>query len=306
MYIFIYIWKHLSLISCISHAAHIYLRDAWFYCCCVMSVFCSFYRCCSYFPFTRQILNTLGESSQRNWTLLTLFIDWMVSMCRLSLRCQIKETKLLTALRLTFPAWRNLTLPLVRGHIAVVLVFKHVRVYLVKQIITSIPALIICCCVCFARDVREPAHDLIIQSDRAAPLCLQPQPRTWDSCERGLLLQTHDPLQGQARKTMNGSHFLSAPVLKMHQDFKSIFDPNLFFSSFPSLEGRVTQIVHQVFWDILREQLSSDPPNNDHAVILLQEIKTVSAWRNRFKLSVTGKEDRLWLLTIHSPELWRF
>ncbi|XP_069546725.1 T-complex protein 11-like protein 1 [Brachyistius frenatus] len=42
-----------------------------------------------------------------------------------------------------------------------------------------------------------------------------------------------------------------------------------------SLEDRVTAIVHRAFWDSLQEQLSSDPPNYDHAVILLQEVKTM-------------------------------
>ncbi|XP_071351284.1 T-complex protein 11-like protein 2 [Trachinotus anak] len=42
-----------------------------------------------------------------------------------------------------------------------------------------------------------------------------------------------------------------------------------------SLEGRVTEIVHRAFWDSLQEQLNSDPPNYNHAVILLQEVKTM-------------------------------
>ncbi|KAM7402513.1 hypothetical protein PAMP_017741 [Pampus punctatissimus] len=42
-----------------------------------------------------------------------------------------------------------------------------------------------------------------------------------------------------------------------------------------SLEGRVTDIVHRAFWDNLHEQLNSDPPNYNHAVILLQEVKTM-------------------------------
>lgn len=41
-----------------------------------------------------------------------------------------------------------------------------------------------------------------------------------------------------------------------------------------SLEDRVTQIVHSAFWDSLQEQLSSDPPNYTHAVVLLMEVKT--------------------------------
>ncbi|XP_044067788.1 T-complex protein 11-like protein 1 [Siniperca chuatsi] len=42
-----------------------------------------------------------------------------------------------------------------------------------------------------------------------------------------------------------------------------------------SLEGRVTEIVHRAFWDNLQEQLNSDPPNYSHAVVLLQEVKTM-------------------------------
>lgn len=42
-----------------------------------------------------------------------------------------------------------------------------------------------------------------------------------------------------------------------------------------SLEGRVTEIVHRAFWDSLQEQLHSDPPNYSHAVLLLQEVKTM-------------------------------
>ncbi|XP_047438632.1 T-complex protein 11-like protein 1 [Mugil cephalus] len=42
-----------------------------------------------------------------------------------------------------------------------------------------------------------------------------------------------------------------------------------------SLEGRVTEMMHRAFWDSLQEQLSSDPPNYSHAVILLQEVKTM-------------------------------
>lgn len=45
----------------------------------------------------------------------------------------------------------------------------------------------------------------------------------------------------------------------------------------------MTQIVHRAFWDVLQEQLNSDPPNYDHAVILLEEVKTVSVSGSRFK-----------------------
>lgn len=40
-----------------------------------------------------------------------------------------------------------------------------------------------------------------------------------------------------------------------------------------SLEGRVTQIIHRAFWDCLQQQLSSEPPDYSHAMILLEEVK---------------------------------
>ncbi|KAM4613529.1 T-complex protein 11-like protein 2 [Polymixia lowei] len=42
-----------------------------------------------------------------------------------------------------------------------------------------------------------------------------------------------------------------------------------------SLEGRVTEIMHRAFWDILQEQLNISPPDYSHALILLQEVKTM-------------------------------
>lgn len=40
-----------------------------------------------------------------------------------------------------------------------------------------------------------------------------------------------------------------------------------------SLEGKVTEIVHRAFWDSLLEQLNSEPPDYNHAVLLLKEVK---------------------------------
>ncbi|XP_024127035.1 T-complex protein 11-like protein 1 [Oryzias melastigma] len=42
-----------------------------------------------------------------------------------------------------------------------------------------------------------------------------------------------------------------------------------------SLEGRVKEIVHLAFWDSLQEELNRDPPNYNHAVILLEEVKSM-------------------------------
>ncbi len=62
-----------------------------------------------------------------------------------------------------------------------------------------------------------------------------------------------------------------------------------FFFSFCSLQGRVTEIVHRAFWDSLQEQLSSDPPNYNHAVILLHEVKTVSVCGIRLEVLAEGQ-----------------
>uniref|UniRef100_A0A1I8PQ93 T-complex protein 11-like protein 1 n=1 Tax=Stomoxys calcitrans TaxID=35570 RepID=A0A1I8PQ93_STOCA len=40
-----------------------------------------------------------------------------------------------------------------------------------------------------------------------------------------------------------------------------------------SLEKRIKDCMHKAFWDILREQLSADPPSYEHAIQLLAEIK---------------------------------
>lgn len=42
-----------------------------------------------------------------------------------------------------------------------------------------------------------------------------------------------------------------------------------------SLEKRIKTILHDVFWDLLRDQLKSDPPCYDQAICLLGEIKEV-------------------------------
>lgn len=67
-------------------------------------------------------------------------------------------------------------------------------------IITTMAVLIICGCVCPVCGVREPTHRLIIQSDGAGKLRLQPEPRTRDRGEQRLLLQTPEPSYRQARK----------------------------------------------------------------------------------------------------------
>lgn len=46
-----------------------------------------------------------------------------------------------------------------------------------------------------------------------------------------------------------------------------------------SLEKKIKTILHDAFWDILREQLESDPPSYDQAIVLLGDIREVnSTW----------------------------
>lgn len=35
------------------------------------------------------------------------------------------------------------------------------------------------------------------------------------------------------------------------------------------------EICHQAFWDVLKEELESDPPSYERALILLEEIRDV-------------------------------
>lgn len=42
-----------------------------------------------------------------------------------------------------------------------------------------------------------------------------------------------------------------------------------------SLEKRIKRIMHDAFWDLLREQLNADPPVYDHAIALLGDLKEV-------------------------------
>lgn len=67
------------------------------------------------------------------------------------------------------------------------------------------------------------------------------------------------------------SNLSLAHEIVVNQDF--CFEPRSLPAN--SLEGRVTEIVHQAFWDCLQEQLSADPPSYNHAVLLLQEVKTM-------------------------------
>ncbi|GIX69048.1 t-complex protein 11-like protein 1 [Caerostris darwini] len=45
-----------------------------------------------------------------------------------------------------------------------------------------------------------------------------------------------------------------------------------------SLEEKVKEICHKAFWDLLSEQLSSEPPVYDQAMVLLKEVKELLIW----------------------------
>lgn len=40
-----------------------------------------------------------------------------------------------------------------------------------------------------------------------------------------------------------------------------------------SMQKQVKEIMHKAFWNLLAERLAEDPPNYDHALVLLQEIR---------------------------------
>ncbi|KAG8177980.1 hypothetical protein JTE90_019991 [Oedothorax gibbosus] len=44
------------------------------------------------------------------------------------------------------------------------------------------------------------------------------------------------------------------------------------------LEGKISEICHQAFWDILTQELTGDPPVYTQAMVLLQEIKDILLW----------------------------
>lgn len=47
-----------------------------------------------------------------------------------------------------------------------------------------------------------------------------------------------------------------------------------------SLEKRIKTIMHDAFWDLLRQELNADPPQYDHAIALLGDIKEVCTLLN--------------------------
>ena len=41
------------------------------------------------------------------------------------------------------------------------------------------------------------------------------------------------------------------------------------------MEGRIKELMHKAFWDVLDSSLHEDPPDYTHALRLLKEIKEV-------------------------------
>ena len=52
---------------------------------------------------------------------------------------------------------------------------------------------------------------------------------------------------------------------------------------FCSLQKVVKDIAHQAFWDLLKEELGSDPPEYSRALTLLAEIKEVCIQQKQSK-----------------------
>jgi T-complex protein 11 len=45
-----------------------------------------------------------------------------------------------------------------------------------------------------------------------------------------------------------------------------------------SLEGRIKEVMHKAFWDVLAESLKEDPPDYTHALVLLKEVKQAGSY----------------------------
>ncbi|XP_055925348.1 T-complex protein 11-like protein 1 isoform X1 [Argiope bruennichi] len=71
----------------------------------------------------------------------------------------------------------------------------------------------------------------------------------------------------------SGFNMALAHEIAVNKDFK--LQQNVPKSS---LEEKVTEIFHKAFWDLLTEQLSSDPPEYTQAMVLLKEIKEILIW----------------------------
>ncbi|XP_053572981.1 T-complex protein 11-like protein 2 isoform X2 [Bombina bombina] len=71
--------------------------------------------------------------------------------------------------------------------------------------------------------------------------------------------------------TRNMSNLVLAHEIVVNENFHldSIDPPE------NSLEGRVKQIVHKAFWDLLEAELNEDPPKYEYAIKLFDEIKEI-------------------------------
>lgn len=52
-----------------------------------------------------------------------------------------------------------------------------------------------------------------------------------------------------------------------------ILNSPFFFSSLP---GQVKRVVHQAFWDVVKADLSAEPPQYEYAIRLFEEIREAS------------------------------
>ncbi|CAL1300461.1 unnamed protein product [Larinioides sclopetarius] len=71
----------------------------------------------------------------------------------------------------------------------------------------------------------------------------------------------------------SGFNMALAHEIAVNKDFK--LQQKVSKSSF---EEKVAEIFHKAFWDLLTEQLSSDPPEYSQAMVLLKEIKEILIW----------------------------
>ena len=82
-------------------------------------------------------------------------------------------------------------------------------------------------------------------------------------------VMTVDELAGFMK---NMENMALAHEIAMNPEFKLVaYEPpkNTF-------ESQIKDIIHKAFWDVLREQINSDPPCFENAIQLLSEVKEVS------------------------------
>ncbi|GIY16878.1 t-complex protein 11-like protein 1 [Caerostris extrusa] len=135
---------------------------------------------------------------------------------------------------------------------------------------------------------RQDARNPNLGASMMFPSSVPPSPPSFISMEQ--LLKAAEDV------SKSGFNMALAHEIAVNKDFK-------LQQKIPksSLEEKVTEICHKAFWDLLSEQLSSEPPVYDQAMVLLKEVKGTFAVKI---LDYIGWLPLLiWLLLPHNTRL---